>query len=86
MSLAKSPVFTHLSVTMDGLATIRANNAENLLIKEFDNHQDVHTACWFMFISTSSAFGFSLDIMCFIFVFLVTFSFLLIDTGLYLAS
>lgn len=79
--LAKSPVFTHLLVTMDGLPTIRANNAEDILIKEFDNHQDIHTSCWFMFISTSSAFGFSLDIMCFILVFLVTFSFLLIDIG-----
>lgn len=79
--LARSPVFTHISVTLDGLSTIRASHAENILMDEFDNHQNIHSACWYMFISTNSAFGMILDILCLIFVFLVTFSFLLIDTG-----
>lgn len=74
-------MFTHLSVTLDGLSTIRAFNAENILIEEFDSHQDQHTACWFAFISGSCAFGFALDAMCFFFVCIVIFSFLLIDTG-----
>lgn len=77
----RSPVFTHLSVSLDGLSTIRAFGAEEILIREFDNQQDTHTSCWYMFISTSSAFGFTLDIMCFVFVFVVIFSFLLINTG-----
>lgn len=81
--LGRSPVFTHLSVSLDGLSTIRAFGAEEILIREFDNQQDTHTACWYMFISTSSAFGFTLDIMCFVFVLVVTFSFLLLDTGTY---
>lgn len=66
---------------MDGLSTIRAFGAEKILIDEFDNQQDTHTACWYMYISTSSAFGFTLDIMCFILVFFVIFSLLLMDTG-----
>lgn len=74
-------MFTHLSVTLDGLSTIRAFKAEDILIEEFDNHQDTHTACWYAFISTSCAFGFTLDAMCFVLVFFVIFSFLLIDTG-----
>lgn len=77
----RSPMFTHLSVTLDGLSTIRAFKAEDILIEEFDNHQDTHTACWYAFISTSCAFGFALDAMCFVLVFIVIFSFLLIDTG-----
>lgn len=81
-SSGRSPVFTHLSVSLDGLSTIRAFGAEDILVREFDNQQDTHTACWYMFISTSSAFGFILDILCFVFVFVVTFSFLLLDTGL----
>lgn len=80
--LGRSPVFTHLSVSLDGLSTIRAFGAEDILVREFDNQQDTHTACWYMFISASSAFGFTLDVMCFVFVFVVTFSFLLIDTGM----
>lgn len=78
---ARSPVYTHLNVSLDGLSTIRAFNAEQILIEEFDNHQDTHTACWFSFISASCAFGFALDILCFVLVFVVIFSFLLLDTG-----
>lgn len=74
-------MFTHLTVTLDGLSTIRAFNAEQILIEEFDNHQDTHSACWYAFISTSCAFGFALDAMCFILVFIVIFTFLLIETG-----
>lgn len=78
---AKSPVFTHLASTLNGLSTIRANNAEAILEHEFDNHQDTHSACWYMFVATSSAFGLSLDFMCVVFVFCVTFSSILINTG-----
>lgn len=74
-------MFTHFSATLGGLSTIRAFNAEKILIQEFDSHQDTHTACWYMFISTSSAFGLTLDTMCVMFIFCVTFTFLLIDTG-----
>lgn len=77
----RSPIYTHLSVSLAGLSTIRAFNAENILIEEFDNHQDTHAACWYAFISTSCAFGFALDAMCFILVFIVIFSFLLLHAG-----
>lgn len=81
--LDRSPVFTHVSVTLDGLSTIRAFNAEKILIEEFDNHQDTHTACWYAFISSSCAFGFALDAMCFVLVFVVIFSFLVFNTGIH---
>lgn len=81
ITLARSPVFTHLSSSLVGLSTIRAFCAEQILISEFDSHQDIHTACWYMFISTGSAFGLTLDLMCAIFVFIVTFSFLVFDKG-----
>lgn len=79
--ISRSPVFTHISVSLDGLSTIRAFGAEQILIKEFDLQQDTHTACWYMFIATSSAFGFSLDILCWIFVFVVIFSFMMLQAG-----
>lgn len=76
--LVRSPVFTHLNATLQGLTTIRAYGAESVLKDEFDKHQDSHTSAWFMYIAASSAFGFYLDILCFIFVGLITFSFLLL--------
>lgn len=75
---ARSPVFTHLGATLTGLSTIRAYNAQDILIKEFDGLQDIHTATWFMFLATSSAFGFFLDILSVGFVGFVTFTFMIL--------
>lgn len=77
----RSPVFTHLNATLQGLTTIRAYGAQSILGKEFDKHQDYHTSAWFMYIAASSAFGFYLDVLCFMFTAFVTFSFLTFGEG-----
>ncbi|XP_066582134.1 probable multidrug resistance-associated protein lethal(2)03659 isoform X2 [Prorops nasuta] len=77
--MTRSPVFTHLNATLNGLSTIRAYCAQDILKYEFDKFQDVHTSTVYMYIVTSTAFGFSLDCFCFIFTSLVTFSFLLLS-------
>ncbi|CAG9814465.1 unnamed protein product [Phaedon cochleariae] len=74
--MMRSPVFTHLNATLQGLTTIRSFGAQDILRDEFDKHQDSHTSAWFMYIAVSSAFGFYLDVLCFIFITVVTFSFL----------
>ncbi|XP_055304324.1 ATP-binding cassette subfamily C member 4-like [Sitodiplosis mosellana] len=79
--IAKSPVFTHLAATLTGLSTVRAYNAEKILETEFDYHQDTHSACWYMFIATSSAFGLSLDIMCWIFITFIILYYMLVDSS-----
>lgn len=74
-------MFTHLAATLTGLSTVRAYNAERILEQEFDYHQDTHSACWFMFISTSSAFGFSLDLMCLLLIACIILYYMVIDTS-----
>ncbi|XP_076648329.1 ATP-binding cassette sub-family C member 4 [Halictus rubicundus] len=77
--MTRSPVFTHLNATLNGLTTIRAYCAQEILKKEFDKLQDVHTSTFYMYVVASTAFGFSLDIFCLVFTSLVTFSFLLLQ-------
>ncbi|KOC62297.1 putative multidrug resistance-associated protein lethal(2)03659 [Habropoda laboriosa] len=77
--MTRSPVFTHLNATLNGLTTIRAYCAQDILKKEFDKLQDVHTSTVYMYMAASTAFGFSLDIFCFVFTSLVTFSFLILQ-------
>lgn len=70
-----------MAATLNGLSTVRAYKAEEILKREFDNHQDTHSGCWYMVISTNSVFGFSLDMMCLIFTSCIIFYYMLFDTG-----
>ncbi|XP_063977971.1 probable multidrug resistance-associated protein lethal(2)03659 [Diachasmimorpha longicaudata] len=79
--ITRSPVFSHLNATLQGLATIRAFEAESVLAKEFDQHQDLHSSAWYMFIASSRAFGFWLDIFCLVYIALVTLSFLILPNS-----
>ena len=62
--LARSPVFSHLSATLQGLTTIRGFKTQQLLTKEFDNHQDIHSGSWFLFFSCARAFALYLELIC----------------------
>ncbi|KAJ8920888.1 hypothetical protein NQ315_015681 [Exocentrus adspersus] len=76
--ICRSPVFAHLNATMAGLPTIRSNDAEQILVTEFDKLQDVHSSAWFMFLYTSRAYSFLVDLICTIYIGIVTFSFVLL--------
>lgn len=67
-------MFTHLAASLGGLSTIRAFNAQKILISEFDGHQDIHSAAWYTFLTTSSAFGLAMDLISLIFVAIITFT------------
>ncbi|VVC88643.1 unnamed protein product, partial [Leptidea sinapis] len=68
------PVFNHVNATILGLPIIRSFGAEILLAQEFDRHQDLHSAAWYLFITCSRAFGYFLDVVCLLFIICVTFS------------
>ncbi|XP_017778100.1 PREDICTED: multidrug resistance-associated protein 4 [Nicrophorus vespilloides] len=77
--ITKSPVFSHLNSSLNGITTIRASHAEKGLIKEFDHHQDAHTSAWFLTIACTSSFGLWIDMVCVIFTAVVTFSFIFLN-------
>ncbi|XP_057653041.1 uncharacterized protein LOC130891946 [Diorhabda carinulata] len=75
--IAKSPVFSHVSSTICGIVTIRSSHSEEILINEFDRHQDVHTSAWYLTLACMNAFGLWLDLIVLIFLAIVTFSFVI---------
>nr|XP_020443413.1 LOW QUALITY PROTEIN: multidrug resistance-associated protein 4-like [Monopterus albus] len=77
-STTRSPVFSHLSSSLQGLWTIRAFGAEERFQKAFDAHQDLHSEAWFLFLTTSRWFAVRLDGICSIFVTITTFGCLLL--------
>ncbi|XP_075146932.1 putative multidrug resistance-associated protein lethal(2)03659 [Haematobia irritans] len=74
-AITRSPIYSHLGASLTGLSTIRAFGAQRVLIKEFDNYQDMHSSAFFLFICTSRAFGYWLDCFCVIFIAIITLSF-----------
>ncbi|XP_054831012.1 ATP-binding cassette sub-family C member 4 [Eublepharis macularius] len=77
-STTRSPVFSHLSSSLQGLWTIRAFKAEQRFQELFDAHQDLHTESWFLFLTTSRWFAVRLDAICAVFVVVVAFGCLLL--------
>ncbi|TNN61497.1 Multidrug resistance-associated protein 4 [Liparis tanakae] len=81
-STTRSPVFSHLSSSLQGLWTIRALGAEARLKKAFDAHQDLHSEAWFLFLATSRWFALYLDGLCSVLIATATFGCILLRDGL----
>ncbi|KAI7808003.1 multidrug resistance-associated protein 4 [Triplophysa rosa] len=81
-STTRSPVFSHLSSSLQGLCTIRAFKAEDRFQQAFDAHQDLHSEAWFLFLTTSRWFAVRLDGMCSVFVTITAFGCLLLKDSL----
>uniref|UniRef100_A0A674ESQ6 Cystic fibrosis transmembrane conductance regulator n=1 Tax=Salmo trutta TaxID=8032 RepID=A0A674ESQ6_SALTR len=73
-STTRSPVFSHLSSSLQGLWTIRAFRAEERFQNTFDAYQDLHSESWFLFLVTSRWFAVRLDGMCAVFVTITAFA------------
>ena len=75
----RSPIYSHLAASLNGLSTIRALGAQETLIREFDSLQDSNSSAFYLFLTTSRAFGFWLDAFSVLFIAIVTLSFFLVD-------
>ncbi|XP_014216231.1 probable multidrug resistance-associated protein lethal(2)03659 [Copidosoma floridanum] len=63
-AITRSPVFGHVSDSLQGLTSIRALGAGDAMIDEFDDHQDLHSSACFIFFSGSRGLGMYLDLFC----------------------
>ncbi|KAF5273607.1 hypothetical protein FQR65_LT04606 [Abscondita terminalis] len=70
--ITKSPVFGHLHATLQGLTTVRAFEAQEILNMEFCNKQDLHSCANFLFLSISRALSYFLDLISFCYVAVIT--------------
>lgn len=70
-----------MSSSLAGLATIRSSGAEEMVRKEFDLHQDVNTAAYYLSMTCSIAFGFWLDMVSIAFIAFVSYSFIFLNDG-----
>ncbi|CAL8111764.1 unnamed protein product [Orchesella dallaii] len=80
-ALAKSPMFTHVTMTVQGLTTIRALKAESRILEQFEKIQDAHTAVYYMIFVSSRWFALWLEMMSSAFLAVVSFGFLLITSS-----
>ena len=71
--LATSPVYTHISTTLQGLAIIRNFGMQQKFIDRFFHHQNCHTQAWFFFMIATRWIAFHLDLICSLFITGVTF-------------
>ncbi|KAJ8983678.1 hypothetical protein NQ317_003466 [Molorchus minor] len=82
-SVSRSPMYTHLSASLQGLTTIRAFGAQEVLKKEFDNYQNKYSGPFFLYIAANRTFGFWLDIHCVVYLAFVIINILFIENEMF---
>ncbi len=81
---ARSPIYQHLSNTLEGLWTIRAFQSEDKFVRYFDTFQDRHTAAAYMYLAINRWFAMRLDILSLVLVAILAFGSVLVKPRKYL--
>ncbi|XP_065071380.1 ATP-binding cassette sub-family C member 4-like isoform X2 [Rhopilema esculentum] len=66
--ISRSPMFAHLSATLEGLTTIRSSGSVDKVTEEFLECQDHQSDGWFLFISSSRWFSIRLEAILLLFI------------------
>ncbi|KAK4879945.1 hypothetical protein RN001_008091 [Aquatica leii] len=82
----RSPVIGYLTATLEGLTTIRTNQAQSIVIKQFEKHQDFYCSTVHMNLSTSRAFGFGADLIASFYISIITVSFLILKSNVFVGN
>ena len=80
--LARSPVFSHVSASLDGLTTIRAHQSQNICLDVFQEYLDVNTSARYLVLALSYWFISWLDLIGAFYVACVTFTCVSLRNGL----
>ncbi|XP_034488877.1 multidrug resistance-associated protein 4-like [Drosophila innubila] len=81
--ICRSPVFSHLSSSLMGLSIIRSRQMQEVVAKEFDLLQDVHSSVWQLTMTATMALGLWMDCVTSAFQTAVTFSFIIASETTY---
>ncbi|XP_065902912.1 ATP-binding cassette sub-family C member 4-like isoform X2 [Dysidea avara] len=72
-ALARSPLYSHISATIQGLTTIRAYKEQTRFMNKLHFYSDEHSKAWYTKLSAAQWFGIRLDMIGVVFVTLVMF-------------
>ena len=72
--LARSPVYSHISATIQGLPTIRAYKEQVRFLNVHHFYQNEHTKAWFIKVAATRWFGMRLDMFGAVFITFLAFT------------
>ena len=72
--IARSPLYSHISATVNGLTTIRAYKEQNKFVNKLHYYQNEHSKSWHIKIAISPWFGLRVDTIGGLFVAVVMFA------------
>ena len=67
-AIARSPVYSHIAATFDGLTAIRAFNLQKLFNSQYYSYVNDSTSVRFLVLSTGRAYSFCLDVFALIYI------------------
>ncbi|XP_027205501.2 ATP-binding cassette subfamily C member 4-like [Dermatophagoides pteronyssinus] len=73
-AIARSPLFNHMTVTLNGLATIRSFNVQQIFTNQYYRYQNDHTATYFVCYASSRFLGICMDMICIGYIVIVAIS------------